>query len=514
MLALAAGSRAHEDRGLPPAPGRCARAARRCAGWRPRGRPTSARVRRCSRSTDAGRSAGSTAPRSPGAGRPRRRARARPGRHQRVGIVVRSVPARRCPCSRTRRGASIRWWGSTSVTTAGAARAFAASRGATYPSLLDPEGTLLARLPMLPQSGVPSTLFLDRRGRVAARVVGPVDAHVLGQILLRLGGLVMTAPLTATAGRPDRPRPRDGSRRYVALTKPRIIELLLLTTLPVMFLARDGRARPVAGRRHAGRRHAVRRQRQRAQLRRRRATSTSGCGAPAGAAAPARGVTGVRARLRPASSESLSTAAARAAGQLAVGAARADRQRVLRRRLHDVAQAADLAEHRVGRRRRLLPGPDRLDGRARARWRGPRWCSSWWCSSGPRRTSGRWPCATARTTPPPGCRCCRSVAPTRDGRPADRGLRLRDGRDLAAALAGGRHRLVYPSPRAGPRALRGRRRAAAPGAPGTPTSSRRCSRCGSSTSRTPTWRCSSSRWPSSRSSDDGPGTCARGAATP
>jgi len=48
----------------------------------------------------------------------------------------------------------------------------------------------------------------------------------------------MTAPLlTATAGWSQT---RDTISAYVALTKPRIIELLLLTTLPVMFLASDG----------------------------------------------------------------------------------------------------------------------------------------------------------------------------------------------------------------------------------------------------------------------------------
>lgn len=70
----------------------------------------------------------------------------------------------------------------------GPALAFAASRGASYPSLADPDGKLLALLPMLPQTGVPSTLFLDRRGRVAARVVGPVDNDVLRRIIRRLGG--------------------------------------------------------------------------------------------------------------------------------------------------------------------------------------------------------------------------------------------------------------------------------------------------------------------------------------
>jgi len=39
--------------------------------------------------------------------------------------------------------------------------------------------------------------------------------------------------------------------------------------------------------------------------------------------------------------------------------------------------------------------------------RGHRWCCSSWCSSGPRRTPGRWRCATARTTRVSTCRCCR-----------------------------------------------------------------------------------------------------------
>ena len=42
---------------------------------------------------------------------------------------------------------------------------------------------------------------------------------------------------TAPVSRPDRRRTVAG---YVALTKPRIIELLLVTTVPVMFLAEGG----------------------------------------------------------------------------------------------------------------------------------------------------------------------------------------------------------------------------------------------------------------------------------
>ena len=48
----------------------------------------------------------------------------------------------------------------------------------------------------------------------------------------------MTVPLAAAA--PGLSRTHEVVMAYVALTKPRIIELLLLTTLPVMFLASDG----------------------------------------------------------------------------------------------------------------------------------------------------------------------------------------------------------------------------------------------------------------------------------
>jgi len=58
---------------------------------------------------------------------------------------------------------------------ADAARAFAASAGTTYPQLVDRDGALLASLRVVPTSGVPSTLVLDPTGRVAARVIGPID---------------------------------------------------------------------------------------------------------------------------------------------------------------------------------------------------------------------------------------------------------------------------------------------------------------------------------------------------
>lgn len=84
-------------------------------------------------------------------------------------------------------GSTLRVVGIDERDSSRSARRFASSRGATYPSLADPDGTLLAQLRMLPQTGVPSTVFLDRQGRVAARVIGPVDRHVLDRILRQLG---------------------------------------------------------------------------------------------------------------------------------------------------------------------------------------------------------------------------------------------------------------------------------------------------------------------------------------
>jgi thiol-disulfide isomerase/thioredoxin len=84
-------------------------------------------------------------------------------------------------------GTRLRVVGIDERDSSGSARSFATSRGITYPSLADPQGELLAKLPMLPQAGVPSTLFIDAHGRVAARVIGPVDARILRRIIRQLG---------------------------------------------------------------------------------------------------------------------------------------------------------------------------------------------------------------------------------------------------------------------------------------------------------------------------------------
>jgi thiol-disulfide isomerase/thioredoxin len=67
--------------------------------------------------------------------------------------------------------------------TASAGRAFATSAGMTYSNFVDPDGALLSKLKMLPQMGIPSTLVLDKHGRIAARVIGPTNAAELKHVL-------------------------------------------------------------------------------------------------------------------------------------------------------------------------------------------------------------------------------------------------------------------------------------------------------------------------------------------
>lgn len=65
-------------------------------------------------------------------------------------------------------------------------RAFARKSRTTYPQLVDPNGTLLARLTLLPSLGIPSTLVLDRGGRMAARIIGAADEAALADLISRV----------------------------------------------------------------------------------------------------------------------------------------------------------------------------------------------------------------------------------------------------------------------------------------------------------------------------------------
>jgi thiol-disulfide isomerase/thioredoxin len=59
---------------------------------------------------------------------------------------------------------------------ASAGRAFVATTGSTYPQLADKSGSLLRKVGVLPQSGIPSTVVIDKRGRIAAVVIGAVTS--------------------------------------------------------------------------------------------------------------------------------------------------------------------------------------------------------------------------------------------------------------------------------------------------------------------------------------------------
>lgn len=63
------------------------------------------------------------------------------------------------------------------------ARAFVDSFGVTYPNVFDADGLLLLGFRDVPPNAIPSTLVLDRQGRLAARVSGEVsEATVRGLV--------------------------------------------------------------------------------------------------------------------------------------------------------------------------------------------------------------------------------------------------------------------------------------------------------------------------------------------
>ena len=65
--------------------------------------------------------------------------------------------------------------------------AFTKTFAIPYPSLSDRSGQLLLTLSAsLPPSAIPSTLVLDRQGRVAGRIIGPVTYSGLGALIERI----------------------------------------------------------------------------------------------------------------------------------------------------------------------------------------------------------------------------------------------------------------------------------------------------------------------------------------
>ena len=202
---------------------------------------------------------------------------------------------------------------------------------------------------------------------------------------------------------------------YFALLKPRVMSLVVFTALVGLVVA-PGTIHPVLGVHRAALHRGRRRRRRRAQhvVRRRHRRGDDAHRRPADPAPAA----SRRARR---SAFGLTLAGrlggdARPDGQLARGRAARLHDLLLRRRLHDVAEALDAAEHRHRRRRRRVPAGDRLGRGDRRRSRSSRCCCSSSSSSGRRRISGRWRCSAPTTTRAPACRCCRwSPAPRRRG---------------------------------------------------------------------------------------------------
>lgn len=60
-----------------------------------------------------------------------------------------------------------------------AALAFVAEFKIPYPSLNDSEGQLITQVPGVPAAALPSTVIVDKQGRIAVRIIGPIPADAL-----------------------------------------------------------------------------------------------------------------------------------------------------------------------------------------------------------------------------------------------------------------------------------------------------------------------------------------------
>ena len=95
--------------------------------------------------------------------------------------------------------------GVNSTDAAGTAAAFARQFDVPYPTIIDTDGTAVAALQgVVPINAVPTTVLLDRQGRVAGRIIGRVDPSTLRTmvdgVLAEGGGTTPTPTPAASAG--------------------------------------------------------------------------------------------------------------------------------------------------------------------------------------------------------------------------------------------------------------------------------------------------------------------------
>lgn len=66
-----------------------------------------------------------------------------------------------------------------------AAQAFLRTSGSSYPHIFDPDGQQLLKFNgILPVQAIPSTAVIDKKGRISARIIGPVSAQTLTQLIV------------------------------------------------------------------------------------------------------------------------------------------------------------------------------------------------------------------------------------------------------------------------------------------------------------------------------------------
>ena len=96
----------------------------------------------------------------------------------------------------------LRVLGINSTDAAGTAAAFARQFSLPYPTIIDTDGSAIAALQgVVPLNAVPTTVLLDRQGRVAARILGRIDPSTVRSIVDQLlaEGAATPAP-TSSAG--------------------------------------------------------------------------------------------------------------------------------------------------------------------------------------------------------------------------------------------------------------------------------------------------------------------------